>query len=70
MEKTLEFAIQEALESGRQSAMPAFLEMEMREKIAQEIEQLYCQNTTCYGVNGEHCGYIREAVDVVRGKNV
>jgi hypothetical protein len=38
MEKTLEFTIKEALESGRQSAMPAFLEMELREKIAQEIE--------------------------------
>ena len=38
MHKTLEFTIKEALESGRQSAMPAFLEMELREKIAQEIE--------------------------------
>ena len=38
MQKTLEFTIKEALESGRQSAMPAFLEMELREKIAQEIE--------------------------------
>ena len=37
MEKTLEFAIQEALESGRRSAMPEFLEMELREKIAQEV---------------------------------
>ena len=38
MHKTLEFAINEALESGRRSAMPQFFEMEMREKIAQEIE--------------------------------
>jgi hypothetical protein len=38
VEKTLEFTIKEALESGRQSAMPQFLEMELREKIAQEIE--------------------------------
>ena len=38
MEKTLEFAINEALESGRRSAMPQFLEMELRENIAQEIE--------------------------------
>lgn len=38
MEKTLEFTINEALESGRRSAMPAFLEKELREKIAQEIE--------------------------------
>ena len=38
MEKTLQFAINEALENGRQSAMPQFLEMELREKIAQEIE--------------------------------
>jgi hypothetical protein len=38
MEKTLQFALNEALENGRQSAMPQFLEMELREKIAQEIE--------------------------------
>jgi hypothetical protein len=38
MEKTLQFALNEALEIGRQSAMPEFLEMELREKIAQEIE--------------------------------
>lgn len=38
MEKTLEFTINEALESGRRSAMPAFLEKELRENIAQEIE--------------------------------
>lgn len=38
MEKTLEFTINEALESGRRSAMPQFLEKELREKIAQEIE--------------------------------
>ena len=37
MEKTLEFTINEALESGRRSAMPEFLEMELREKIAQEV---------------------------------
>jgi hypothetical protein len=39
MEKTLEFAIKEALESGRRSAMPEFLEMELREKIAQEVAE-------------------------------
>jgi len=38
VEKTLEFTINEALESGRRSAMPQFLEKELREKIAQEIE--------------------------------
>jgi hypothetical protein len=38
MEKTLQFALNEALENGRKSAMPEFLEMELREKIAQEIE--------------------------------
>jgi glutamate-1-semialdehyde aminotransferase len=38
MEKTIDYAINEALETGRLSAMPQFLEMELREKIAQEIE--------------------------------
>jgi hypothetical protein len=46
MEKTLEFAINEALENGRQSAMPQFLEMELREKIAQEIELIAISNST------------------------
>jgi len=38
MEKTLQFALNEALENGRKSAMPEFLEMELREKIAQQLE--------------------------------
>jgi glutamate-1-semialdehyde aminotransferase len=38
LEKTIDYAINEALETGRLSAMPEFLEMELREKIAQEIE--------------------------------
>jgi hypothetical protein len=46
MEKTLGFAINEALENGRQSAMPQFLEMELREKIAQEIELIAISNST------------------------
>ena len=39
MEKTLGFAINEAIEMGRRSAMPTFLEKELRENIAQEIEE-------------------------------
>jgi c-di-GMP-related signal transduction protein len=38
MEKTLQFALNEALEIGRQSAMPQFLEKEIWEKVAQVIE--------------------------------
>ena len=38
MEKTINYALNEALEMGRLSAMPSFLEKELREKIAQEIE--------------------------------
>lgn len=40
MEKTLGYALNEALETGRRSAMPEFLEAELREKIAQEIENM------------------------------
>jgi hypothetical protein len=39
MEKTIEFALSEAVEMGRRSAMRTFLEKELREKIAQEIEE-------------------------------
>ena len=39
MEKTVEYAVNEALNMGRLSAMPQFLEAELREKIAQEIEE-------------------------------
>jgi hypothetical protein len=38
MEKTINYALNEALETGRLSAMPQFLEKELREKIVQEIE--------------------------------
>jgi len=40
MEKTMEYALNEALETGRRSAMPVFLEKELREKIAQQVETL------------------------------
>ena len=39
MQKTIEYAVNEALNMGRLSAMPQFLEAELREKIAQEIEE-------------------------------
>ena len=39
MEKTMNYAINEALNMGRLSAMPQFLEAELRERIAQEIEE-------------------------------
>ena len=39
MEKTIEYVVNEALNMGRLSAMPQFLEAELREKIAQEIEE-------------------------------
>lgn len=40
MEKTLAFAIQEALESGRRSANASYIELEIKEKIIQELESL------------------------------
>jgi hypothetical protein len=39
MEKTIDYAINEALETGRLSAMPQFLEKELKEKLKQRIEQ-------------------------------
>ena len=39
MQKTVEYAVNEALNMGRLSAMPQFLEKELREKISQEIEE-------------------------------
>ena len=39
MEKTIDYALNEALETGRLSAMPEFLETEIKEKLKQHIEQ-------------------------------
>ena len=39
MEKTIDYALNEALETGRLSAMPDFLEIELKEKLKQHIEQ-------------------------------
>ena len=39
MEKTMEYALNEALRQGRHSAMPVFIETELREKLKQRIEQ-------------------------------
>ena len=39
MEKTMKYAINEALDSGRRSAMPEFLEKELKEKLKQRIGQ-------------------------------
>jgi hypothetical protein len=38
MEKTLKYAIEEALKSGRRSANAMFMEIELREQIAQQLE--------------------------------
>jgi hypothetical protein len=39
MQKTMEYALNEALRQGRHSAMPVFIETELREKLKQRIEQ-------------------------------
>lgn len=69
MEKTLEFTIKEALESGRRSAMPQFLEKELREKIAQEIEEQIKSISSSDEPNLFISG-LQGAVAIVRGKNV
>ena len=38
MEKTPKYAIEEALQSGRRSVTPVFMEIELREQIAQQLE--------------------------------
>jgi hypothetical protein len=38
MEKTLQYALEEAIASGRRSATPVFMEIELREQIAQQLE--------------------------------
>jgi hypothetical protein len=38
MEKTLKFALEEAILSGRRSAAPFIMEIELREQIAQQLE--------------------------------
>lgn len=58
MHKTLEFAINEALESGRRSAMPSFLEREVREKIAHEIDLYF---------NGRERWSLDQLLQIVRG---
>jgi hypothetical protein len=38
MDKTLKYALEEAIQSGRRSAAPVFIEIERREQIAQQLE--------------------------------
>jgi hypothetical protein len=68
MEKTLQFALNEALENGRQSAMPQFLEMELREKIAQELESRLIWEEAPYQVRSAINRTAQRAADIVRGK--
>lgn len=70
MEKTLEFTIKEALESGRLSAMPQFLEMELREKIAQEIEAYKDKGEFHRGFPGTEEDVLDVAIKIARGNNV
>jgi hypothetical protein len=38
------------------------------EQIAKEIEAELCQsNSGCYGVNQEHCDYIKECIGIAKG---
>jgi hypothetical protein len=65
MEKTLKYALEEAISSGRRSAAPFIMEIELREQIAQEIEDQYLP--VAYGKYEE--GYndgLHKAVKIVR----
>ena len=70
MEKTLQFTINEALESGRLSAMPQFLEMELREKIAQEIQAYKEEGDFQRGFPGTEEDVLDIAIKIARGTNV
>jgi hypothetical protein len=65
MEKTLKYALEEAIQSGRRSAAPFIMEIELREQIAQDIEDNYLP--VAYGKYEE--GYndgLHKAVKIVR----
>jgi hypothetical protein len=65
MEKTLKYALEEAIQSGRRSAAPFIMEIELREHIAQQIEDNYLP--VAYGKTEE--GYndgLQRAVKIVR----
>ena len=65
MEKTLSYAIEEAIQFGRRSAAPFIMEIELREQIAQDIEDQYLP--VAYGKYEE--GYndgLHKAVKIVR----
>lgn len=57
-----------------------YIEKYIREKIAYEVEKLYCREQWkrakkkpwewgggCYGINQEHCLNIKSAIDTIRG---
>ena len=52
--------------------LKSFLDWEkgLREQIAKEIETQLCHTPSggCWGVNGEHCDYIRECAAIARGQ--
>lgn len=65
MEKTLKYALEEAILSGRRSAASFIMEIELREQIAQDIEDQYLP--VAYGKYEE--GYndgLHKAVKIVR----
>ena len=69
MEKTIRFALKEAIEMGRRSAMPAFIKRELREQIAQEIEQ---GKYTWLGADSDPDKVrkiIKRAAEIARGTN-
>jgi hypothetical protein len=68
MEKTREYALNEALEMGYKAAgINSFNEMALRESLAQDIESFTC-------VDGCHecdfCKGLFQAVNVVRGNSL
>ena len=70
MEKTLSYAINEAIETGYRAGRlgDSFDEVGLRERIAQEIEANYIGATYTTWEDGYDDG-LKKAVNIARGKN-
>ena len=70
MEKTMEYALNEALAMGRRSATQSFNEVELREKIAQQIEKFRDAGEFLRGFPGTEEDALTAAIKIIRGNNV
>ena len=68
MDKTLEYALKEALEMGYKAAgLNSFNEMALRESLAQDIESYTCVDG-CHEC--DYCKGLLQAANLVRGNSI